>query len=621
MSRTGRRIVLSLVVSSGLLWAALGLLRWSTFHNETFDLAFYVRMAWGLARFEFWDPIVGAHVFGLHLSPVLVLLGVFGYWPGALPPVLILVQAFCLAAAALPLARFAARRLGDPGAVAVAAAWWLHPTPGHVGSFEVHPGTMAVLPLAWAVDAVDRGCARELVLASVGVLLCREDLGLVLAAICTVAVVRRPELRFTAVLVGAAALGWVAFFALVLLPELGPPVGSMQLHFGDWGDSLGEVLRHLWTHPEDLIAHLGAPRRLFYPAALLAPLAFLPLLRPWWLLAAAPPLGINLLSSFPTTLDLDVHYLVPALPGLFAAAVEGAGALARAGAGRFGAVIVWVAAAAGAQVVAGATPLSPRFTPEAFRFDEDSRAAAAALAAIPPEASVQAPDPLLPHLAERRRVHRAPPPERGVDRVVLDAAHRARFAGREDLLRTEQEPFLRTWLARPDHRLIAAPGRYLVLAREPAGDLPAVGHRWRVGRTDQPDAGLRLSETLVLRAAALSRDVLRLELAAGGPAPSDLAVRLGTGYRPHRVDLLFDGELSPAALEAGWVVESRHRLTPGERRRIEAGGLRVGLLRQSGARPAPGDPTAVSVPLGPEGRYRCPGPAAGGRPSAVPSTP
>jgi hypothetical protein len=44
-------------------------------------------------------------------------------------------------------------------------------------------------------------------------------------------------------------------------------------------------------------------------------------------------------------------------------------------------------------------------------------------------------------------------------------------------------------------------------------------------------------------------------------------------------------------------LRSVHRLGPAERARVLAEGLRVGLIRQSGARPVATDPDSVLVPL------------------------
>jgi hypothetical protein len=181
--------------------------------------------------------------------------------------------------------------------------------------------------------------------------------------------------------------------------------------------------------------------------------------------------------------------------------------------------------------------------------------------------------------------------------VLFDAWHRRVHAREEDLLRTEEEPVIRGWLARADHGLVAACGDYLLLER---GANPRAGpvERYFTGRAD-PGAGRRITACLSVLGARFDGDELVLDLVASGPCPSDLAIRLGEGKRPPRVDLLFDGVLSPAHLSRGDRVRSWHALTPPERARLDAGGrLRVGALRSSGARPEHADPVTVDVSVG-----------------------
>ncbi|NCQ34914.1 hypothetical protein GW813_07555, partial [bacterium] len=59
-----RRATLGVLALSAALYAGQALARYGAFHQHTFDLALYSRMAWGLAQGNFWDPILGAHVFG-----------------------------------------------------------------------------------------------------------------------------------------------------------------------------------------------------------------------------------------------------------------------------------------------------------------------------------------------------------------------------------------------------------------------------------------------------------------------------------------------------------------------------------------------------------------------------
>lgn len=606
-----RRALAGLGLGAGLLFFALSYLRYATFHNRTFDLAFYARMSWGEAHLDSWQPIVSASFWGLHLVWFLEVLGFVGELVGHVR-FLLLLQAAALAASIVPLARIGARHLtGALGALpaAVLPGLWLllHPNTGHVAAEDFHPGTVAVLPLAWLVEALDRKNARGVALFSLLVLSCREDLGLV-TALAAGLLAWRSSGRDRRIAVGTAvgSLVYVAFFALVLLPRFGPETGSLALHFGHVGGgaagagsgSPASVVAHLVTHPEGLLRHFAAPERLAYLPTVLAPLALLPLLAPELCLVAAPVLGVALLSSFPTATHLDSHYLTPALPMLVAAACVGLGRLVHRvpALGTPRALAALAAPLALAHLVAGATPLAGGFDRRAYRPDANTAIAERIVALVGEDASVQAPDPLLAHFAARRDLRRPPPPETLAAFVVLDVRHRRRLRHDEDLLRTDEEPIVRAWLARDDHALVAMGGDYALLER---GRDPREGIGFDAVRANdgRPDAGRALTACLRLVGARGDGDGVTLDLLAMGPCPSDLALRIGVGHRPRRVDLLVDGTLSPAHLRAGDRITSHHPLTERERAAVDAMGLRVGALRESGAPPEPGDPPALDVPL------------------------
>ncbi len=573
-------------------WAvlfALAYKRFATYHNRTFDLAFYTRMAWGLARFDFWDPFLEAHVLGLHVSPVLLPVG----WLGALlgtPATLLAAQAAAVVGAAALLGRMGQRRLGPIGWAVGFASLVAHPNLGHVVTYEAHPGTLALLPLAWALERLDAQDRRGFVVACAGVLACREDLALVVALLAAFAG-RHRGYRRAALGLGLGSLAYLLLFVFVLHPRFAPDTGSFELHFGPWGDSMGAAVARWLTDPMAVLAHLRAPARWSYLPRILAPLALLPLLGWRWLLPAVPLLALNLLSHFPTTTNLDSHYLTPALPFFGAATLVGLGRLRRRR-------LPLVALAATLGITLGSQGVALD-SPD-FRWDERSAASARVVAAIGiAPRSVQAPDPLLPHLAERPRVHRAPPPDRAAELVVLDLSHRERYAHREDLLRTVEEPPTRSWLARTDYGPVLHAPPWLLLERgaDPRGLLR---HAQRRGEPR------RLTHCLSVQGAYLNARDLILELRAHGPCPNDLAVRLGANPRPRRVDLLFEGVVSPAHLRAGDVVISRHS---GFGSNLPV--LYVGALRSSGTPPRPIDPFALQVPL-----RTLPSP-----PSAIPSPP
>lgn len=586
-----RRAIVALAAAQGTLLALLGWARYSTFHNETFDLAFYTRIAWGLSHLEFWEPMLDAHFYGLHLTPVLLPLGAIGAIFGT-PAVLIVAQASALALATFPLARIGARHLGPTGALLAALAWLLYPNLGHVASYEVHPGVMAALPLAWIAYAVDSGSRRAFFWGSIGVLLCREDLALMSGLAAGLFGWTHPGSRRLAAAVAALALLWFLFFALYLHPTHAPANGSLQLHFGRFGNGIGEVALYLLTHPLELGAHLLTPERLAYVPKVVAPLALLPLLRPKWWIPTLPIFGINLISEWPTTTQLDVQYLTPALPFLVAGALEAAAGLEA----RWTAVpsVLAVAILSG-HAIAGGTPVSLDYPRAAFTPDADTMAARALTELVPADASVQAPYALLPHFAERKRLYRTSSPECNADWYVLDIGHRRAYSGREDLIRTAEEPPVRDWLAREDHRIAFAGGDLLLLERS-HHPREGWGARAIVGRAEI-DEGRTLTACLALAEASLSHDVLTLRLVARGPCPSDLALRIGVGDRPERVDLIAAGWLSPRHFQAGDLIESRHRVSPAELAAYARNGLRIGAIRQSGARPEHDDPNSIPVSI------------------------
>jgi hypothetical protein len=180
--------------------------------------------------------------------------------------------------------------------------------------------------------------------------------------------------------------------------------------------------------------------------------------------------------------------------------------------------------------------------------------------------------------------------------VVLDISHRQHFAKREDLLRTLEEPQVRSWSARGDHGLLVYAPPYALFARgQDARASAAVAPAFRPA-AGQAFAPLELTECLSVDHAAREGSTLVLGFVAHGPCPADLALYLGPTEIPARTDLLFGGVLSPAHLRAGDRLRSEHELSPREQK-IYRDELFISVLRQSGARPAASDPKAVHLRL------------------------
>ncbi len=564
----------------GLAWA-----RFHNVHQRTFDLALYARIAFGLAHGDLTTPVLDTVPLGTHIAPILLPLGLLGRLL-PLVPLLLASQAACVALCIFPIARIGARHMGTRGALLASAAWWLYPNVFHVATYEFHPGTLALLPICWAYDALERGHVKQLALGCAGVLLCREDFGLMCALLGLLAYLRfaRPP----ALLLAAACLLYTGA-AMAVLVAHAPAAGSLDQHFGVWGGSPTGVFRALLAEPARVGAHFRAPDKLWYLPRLLAVLSFFPLRAGWLLVPALPYLGLNLLSAFPTSCEQYSHYLTPCVPALVVAGVVGASEIQkRALRG------LWIFTLALGHYALGGSPLSRDFDRGAFKADAATLAAREVLRHIPISARVQAPDPLLPHLAERRYLRRAPPPLTDAEYIALDVSHRQRFARREDLLRTSEEPLMRALLARNDLGLIAYQPPYALFARgRSPRSTPLARACFRAASPPRQDVALNACLSVV--DAQLHGAQLRLSLRAAQSCPADLALRVGPEHSPYHVELLCGGRLSPAQLRPGDVVETLIPLYEQERALAQSGELWVGAVRADGKTLSASGPLAARV--------------------------
>ncbi|MCS6912541.1 MAG: DUF2079 domain-containing protein [Myxococcales bacterium] len=413
------RFLVGLILVYAVVYGLLSWLRFATFHAQI-DMSYYLRLVWGLGHGHPDVPLVQApHWLGLHLEPILVPYALLGAAGVPLAPLLLLSQAMAVALLAWPAYRLGARHLG-PGwpARTVAVAALIYPTVTVATLHDFHPITVALPALLGLCDALDEGRPKRALALGALALSCREDVALQLALVCMLWAWRFPQRRRAALMLGAMLGAYFFTYVLLVQPRFLPPAGSYNLHFANLGGqaahSAPEVLRLLLSHPVKVMAHLATTERLLYPLRLLWPVALLPLLAPDLLLPALPILIINVLSDFPRVRTIEAHYATALVPFVLAAAIVGA---ARAQTWLRGPMrhlpllalsgCVWLS-----HYHHGASPMSlrsARFSWQSFRHGPRAAEIRAALAAVPPAATVAARPGVLAHLAERPRA--TSPPE------------------------------------------------------------------------------------------------------------------------------------------------------------------------------------------------------------------
>ncbi|MGH7355052.1 MAG: DUF2079 domain-containing protein [Candidatus Rokuibacteriota bacterium] len=426
-----RRAVCWAAAAYAVLMGFIVLARHRAIQTHALDLGYYVQLVWNIghgngARVTL-PPV---HAWADHLSPVFYLAAPLA-WVLPIAETLLLAQTLVYAAGALAVWAYARRRLDDERLAAAAAFVYLvNPSLHGMNVRDVHPTTLAVPLVIAAALAFDAGrpawCAAALVVALAG----REDAAVAGVGFGIWLATTRGRWRLGGGVAAACVLLLFVDVTLVMPHFRGAPYP----HLARWpqlGHSLPEILVSLALPWKWLPVVLTGPK-LVYLLAMLAPLAFLPLLAPRALAAAVPGLAMNLLNTDPVLFGYRTPYQAFVLPFLILAAVDGAALLRRRGLRPERALSVALFVG-----VLLTSRTANELMVTRWRLGPDQRAAYALMARIPARAPVSVNERLVPHLGARPEVYVFPT---YVERAeyVLDLAEsvaRARPPGFEPVAR------------------------------------------------------------------------------------------------------------------------------------------------------------------------------------------
>jgi uncharacterized membrane protein len=363
---------------------------------RAYDQAFFQAVVWnaghgGGFRSGYWP----ASFLGLHFSPLLAA-------PAAMelvwadPRLLSALHALAIAAMApaaylLLSAMLPPVPAARPLAAALAAGLPLSLLLQRAAIAGFHPeatGIVAALLAGWAGL---RGRHASMAVLAVVALAAREDLAyaLLVVALALAALGRRPA----GLLLAAGAGVWAAVVVGAVMPALRAGTDSQLSGYYAWlpTASAAQVLSAL-AQPAGWLAALAA----------VVGLCGLPLLRPWWLLAALPPLLGDLLSRHDPQPALQLQYGLPLVVPLVVAAGFGARALL-ASRWRIGPRAAWLVGLPAVAVVVLGPPAARGWVP-ATPVPGALAAVRSCAAAVPAAAPLAADDAAASAVAARRRL-------------------------------------------------------------------------------------------------------------------------------------------------------------------------------------------------------------------------
>ncbi|MEV4097124.1 DUF2079 domain-containing protein [Streptosporangium saharense] len=424
----------ALVALATTAYSVLGLVKFSAFKASVFDLVIFDQAVRGYARFgPPTAPSVGMfYNQGMdfvqpadHFSPILAVLAPL-YWVYNDPRTLIVAQAALLSLAAVPVWHYTRRRLGPVPAHLVAAAYLVSWPVAQAAGFDFHEVAFVPLLGAIMIERADAGKIRYAVLAALGILLVKEDMGLLVAGFGVYLFLTRRRLEGTGfVLLGVGAL---LLIRGVVMPLIGSGGEGFHWAYGSRGATLGEVALSIVRDPFGTVWQMVSPEvKVDTLAFLLWPMLLAALLSPL-VLVAVPLLVERFLADRPQWWGTDFQYNAFVVAILVLAAVDGVHRLtgwvrrrspekARALGGHW----------AFAVCVIGLT-LVPRFAlgnlVESSFYTEEPAVAAAreAVAKVPDGVVVEAANNVGPALSARTTVLLWGPQAHGAPWIVADVA-------------------------------------------------------------------------------------------------------------------------------------------------------------------------------------------------------
>jgi uncharacterized membrane protein len=394
-------ILLLCIAASAVSLFICSMLRHNMMRSGAFDLGFFDQAVYLISQGK--TPISslhGFHVIADHASLILYPLALF-YLIWADPHMLLIIQALALAGGAWPVFRLGKHAgLSDRLALGIAGSYLMFPLVLTSNLFDFHPDVLVVPALLWAVLAAREDRKVLFVTSVVVALLCKEVIGLTVAAmgLWLFFFERR---RFHGAFATIAGLAWFVIAVKLVIPAFGDGRNPSGVgYYAYLGSSLGEIIRNFAIHPGLWLARVFSVDAAKYLLMLLVPVAWglhYRTLTP--LLAAMPAVVLNILSEVAAQRSPFYQYSLPVVPFIFVAVIMAVSS-GRAWVASARGIIAWSVAMLALGVIARSGKIS-----SAQAFDLATvQHTRAAVRQIEPDAKVLTTFETVPHLSRREVV-------------------------------------------------------------------------------------------------------------------------------------------------------------------------------------------------------------------------
>jgi len=318
-----------IVVSFVTVFLTLQLKRVACLGAYAFDLGIFQQTVWLMAHGKrLFVTVRGLHCFADHFRPVLFVFAPFyRLWPH--PFWLLFGQTVALACGTIPLYRMVKRNIGYSWtAILLPTIFLLHPALFSMLFFDFHPILLSVPFVLWAMDAMDKNSPFSFFVASLLAMSCKQEVSISIIGLSLYGLLLRRRWWGGAGMI--LGLLWL-YVALQIMAKLGGVERSAYFSFyAQWGNTPLQIIWNVFSNPLRTVKQMiickspDCPTQPYvYPLLLLAPLGFLPLLAPEFLVFSIPCYALIALSGRPTMQEIGFQYPSLLLPWLAGASISG----------------------------------------------------------------------------------------------------------------------------------------------------------------------------------------------------------------------------------------------------------------------------------------------------------
>jgi len=318
-------LVVAGAIGYGIYFSVFTLRMHGRFQTYNFDLGQYDNIFWTTMHgYPLRDTPLGLDKNWSELRnhaelSVFFFIPFYAIKPGA--PTLLVMQSFVLGLGAIPVYRFAARRLSRGYAALIAFCYLLYPPMHGMQFYDFHMQPIASTFVLFVIDLVDDRRYWLCALAFAVAITCREDISVGLAILGAFLMLSGHRV-FPGLVIAVVASTYFVLMRFVIMPSFGG-WGFQDIYkelFPQGAPNFGGVIATLVSNPLFTIKSLMTTEKLRYLLQILLPLAFLPIRRGYLAVSLVAGSIFTLLTTkYAPTIDIGFQYSAHFFPYLFSA--------------------------------------------------------------------------------------------------------------------------------------------------------------------------------------------------------------------------------------------------------------------------------------------------------------